>query len=194
MGTGSFPGVKRPERGADHPHPSKCRGHERVELYLYSPSGPLCPVIGRTFTFTWIYYKNFGFSQELEDRLNPKQNGDAQSQAASSYTQIQGEAFFKVASWSACMLSKVSCPVWHKEVVEKICHREIAFSYYCTVRYKYSLFLNNFQVIYWSCISYRSCIVHNVMEVRLLIFKQKVLNVIEVYTCMWCYLKYSNIF
>ena len=27
-----------------------CRGHERVGLYLYSPSGPYWPVIGRTFT------------------------------------------------------------------------------------------------------------------------------------------------
>ena len=34
MGTGSFPGVKRPGRGADHPPPSKCRGQERVGLYL----------------------------------------------------------------------------------------------------------------------------------------------------------------
>ena len=49
MGTGSFPGVKRPGRGVDHPPPSKRRGHERVELYLYSPSGPSWPVIGRTF-------------------------------------------------------------------------------------------------------------------------------------------------
>ena len=48
MGTGSFPGVKRPERGADHPPPSKCQGHERVGLYLYSPSGPSWSVIGRT--------------------------------------------------------------------------------------------------------------------------------------------------
>ena len=48
MGTGSFPGVKRPGRGADHPPPSKCRCHERVELYLYSPSGLQWPVIGRT--------------------------------------------------------------------------------------------------------------------------------------------------
>ena len=55
MGTGSFPGVKRAGRGADHPHPSKCRGHERVELYLYSPSGPQWPVIGRTFTFTFTF-------------------------------------------------------------------------------------------------------------------------------------------
>ena len=48
MGTGSFLGVKRPGRGADHPPPSKCRGHERVGLYLHSPSGPQWPVIGRT--------------------------------------------------------------------------------------------------------------------------------------------------
>jgi hypothetical protein len=52
MGTGSFPGVKRPGRGADHPPPSKRRGHERVELYLYSPSGPQLPVIGRIFSFS----------------------------------------------------------------------------------------------------------------------------------------------
>ena len=34
-----FPGVKRPGYGANHPPPSNCRAHERVELYLYSPSG-----------------------------------------------------------------------------------------------------------------------------------------------------------
>ena len=36
MVTGSFLGVKRPGRGADHPPPSKCRGHERVGLYLWA--------------------------------------------------------------------------------------------------------------------------------------------------------------
>ena len=46
MGTGSFTGVKRPGRGADNPPLSKCRGHERVGLYLYSPSGPSWPVMG----------------------------------------------------------------------------------------------------------------------------------------------------
>ena len=55
MGTGSFPGVKRLGCGADHPPRSKCWGHERVELYLYSPSGPQWPVIGRTFTLYPIY-------------------------------------------------------------------------------------------------------------------------------------------
>jgi hypothetical protein len=56
MGTGSFTGVKRPGGDVDHPPPSKRRGHERVELYLYSPSGPSWPVIGSTFTFT-LYIK-----------------------------------------------------------------------------------------------------------------------------------------
>ena len=59
MGNGSFPGVKRPERGAIHPPTSKCRGHERVGLYLYSPSGPSWPVIGRTFTFTLPIFSPF---------------------------------------------------------------------------------------------------------------------------------------
>jgi hypothetical protein len=47
MGTGSlFQGVKRPERGVAHPTPSSVEVKERVELYLYSPSGPSWPVLG----------------------------------------------------------------------------------------------------------------------------------------------------
>jgi hypothetical protein len=46
--TGSFPGVKWPVRGVDHPPPSSAKFNGRVELYLYSPSGPLWPVLGRT--------------------------------------------------------------------------------------------------------------------------------------------------
>jgi hypothetical protein len=51
MGTGSFPGVKRPGRGVDHPPSSSASVKERVELYLYSPSGPSWPVIGRTLLY-----------------------------------------------------------------------------------------------------------------------------------------------
>ena len=40
MGTGYFLGVKRPGRGLDHSPPSSAEVKERVELYLYSLSGP----------------------------------------------------------------------------------------------------------------------------------------------------------
>jgi len=46
MGTGSFPGVKRLGCGVNHPPPSSTEVKERVELYLYSPSGPSLPVLG----------------------------------------------------------------------------------------------------------------------------------------------------
>ena len=36
-GTGSFLGVKRPERDVDHPLPSSAEVKERVEVYLYTP-------------------------------------------------------------------------------------------------------------------------------------------------------------
>ena len=48
MRTGSFLGVKRPRRGADHPQTSSSDVKERAELYLYSTSGPSWPVLGRT--------------------------------------------------------------------------------------------------------------------------------------------------
>ena len=38
-GTGSFPGVKRPELSLDHSPLSSATVKERVELYLYSPLG-----------------------------------------------------------------------------------------------------------------------------------------------------------
>ena len=47
-GTGSFPVVKRPERGVDNPPPSSAEVKEIVELYLYYPSGALWPVLGCT--------------------------------------------------------------------------------------------------------------------------------------------------
>ena len=46
MGKGSFPWVKRPERGIGHPPPSGTEVKERVELHLYSAFGPSWPRIG----------------------------------------------------------------------------------------------------------------------------------------------------
>jgi hypothetical protein len=45
MGTGCFPEVKQPGRGADNPHTSSAKVKERVELHLYSPPGPSWPVL-----------------------------------------------------------------------------------------------------------------------------------------------------
>ena len=46
----SFPGVKRSGRGVNHPPQSSAEIKERVELYLYSPSGPSWPVLVQTLT------------------------------------------------------------------------------------------------------------------------------------------------
>jgi hypothetical protein len=45
MGTGSFPGVKQPGRGNNHPTLSSAEVKERVELYLYSRFVPSWPFL-----------------------------------------------------------------------------------------------------------------------------------------------------
>jgi hypothetical protein len=55
VGTGSFPGVKRPGRGVDHPPSSSAEVKGRVELYLYCTSGPSWPVIAELY----LYLINF---------------------------------------------------------------------------------------------------------------------------------------
>jgi len=47
----SFPEVKRPGRGVDHPPHLAQRFEERVQLYLYSPSGRSWPVLGWTLLY-----------------------------------------------------------------------------------------------------------------------------------------------
>ena len=67
----SFPGVKRPRRGVDHPLPSSADFKERVQLYLYSPSGSSCSVLGRTLSFTvyiWVF-QMISFPQVLPSKL-----------------------------------------------------------------------------------------------------------------------------
>jgi len=44
--TGTFPGVKRPGVALRHTPPSSAEVKERVEIYLYSPSGPSWLVLG----------------------------------------------------------------------------------------------------------------------------------------------------
>jgi hypothetical protein len=42
----SFPGVKRPGRGINHPPPSSVEVKERQDLYFYSPSERSWQIIG----------------------------------------------------------------------------------------------------------------------------------------------------
>jgi hypothetical protein len=46
MGTGSFPGVKRQGRGADHPIPSSTEVENEQSYTTTPPLGPWWPVIG----------------------------------------------------------------------------------------------------------------------------------------------------
>jgi len=56
MGYRSFPGVKRPGRGVDHPQPSSAEIKKWVELYLYSPSGSSWPILGWTLPLLYFYF------------------------------------------------------------------------------------------------------------------------------------------
>jgi hypothetical protein len=55
--TGSFPWVKQLRRGVDHPPPFSTEVKERVEIYLYSPSGSSWPVLGRSLPLPFPYYR-----------------------------------------------------------------------------------------------------------------------------------------
>jgi hypothetical protein len=69
VGTGSFPGVKRPGRGIDHPHPARAEDKERVELY-YSTSGPSRPVLGQTLRLPLFTIQSL--TRFLYKRINVK--------------------------------------------------------------------------------------------------------------------------
>jgi len=64
MGTGSFPGGKTAGAWRWSPTPSSAKVKERVELYLYWPSGPSWPVLGWTLPLP-SFYVPVGFLTQL---------------------------------------------------------------------------------------------------------------------------------
>ena len=58
-GTGSFPGVKRPRLGVDHPPSSSAEVKERVELYLYSSMGLRDLSWSKLFLCVYCTLRNF---------------------------------------------------------------------------------------------------------------------------------------
>jgi hypothetical protein len=66
----SFPRVKRPMRGVDQPPTPSAEVKERVELYLYSPSEPSCPVIGWNLPLFELVQENcFWFVSETKSDI-----------------------------------------------------------------------------------------------------------------------------
>jgi hypothetical protein len=55
MGTGSFPGVKRPGRGANSPPPSSAEVQNEYSYNSTPPLGPWSPVIGRTLPYPRVF-------------------------------------------------------------------------------------------------------------------------------------------
>jgi hypothetical protein len=60
MDTGSFPRVKRPGRGADHPPPPSVKVENE---YPYSPSGPLVACYMVTFNLTYMFRHSYTILQ-----------------------------------------------------------------------------------------------------------------------------------
>jgi hypothetical protein len=73
------PVVKRPERGVKHPPSSSAEVKDRAELYLYSPSGPSWPVLGRTFQFTQHIQAN-------SNRVNPVRQRSLRSASLTAHS------------------------------------------------------------------------------------------------------------
>jgi hypothetical protein len=56
-----FPGVKQPGHGVEDPSPSSPKVKERVDLYLYLPSGPPWPFLGLIL----LYMETVFYSEKL---------------------------------------------------------------------------------------------------------------------------------
>jgi hypothetical protein len=107
MGTGSIPGVKRSERGANHTTSFSRRGLERVELEFYSPFRPHMPVIGSTLPLTFTTRCLIQLSRwHMEDNLKEQRNYKWQRKVKFEKSGASGEkeCFWKALFVIFCVL------------------------------------------------------------------------------------------
>jgi hypothetical protein len=71
-----FLGVKQLGCGVNHPPSSSARVKERVELYLYSPSGPLWPVLGRTLPLPYLNQRKVLLNNILKSCMSDMGDAD----------------------------------------------------------------------------------------------------------------------
>jgi hypothetical protein len=79
----SCPGERRPKFGVDQPPQFRAEAKERVQLNLYTPSGPLWPVIGWTYPF---YF-------DFDCKLLYRKKGSLEIHNASKQNNIHGFRF-----------------------------------------------------------------------------------------------------
>jgi hypothetical protein len=70
IGTESFPGVKRPACGADHPPPHSAKVENEQRYTSTPPLGPSWPVTGRPLPLPLPYISNKGLVAECEEKEN----------------------------------------------------------------------------------------------------------------------------
>ena len=87
----SFPRVKRPKRGVDHPPPCSTEVKERVQLYLHSPSGSSWPVPGRTYLRTYLPFISYVSTEVINSCVND--NLSLHIQHATQHNAFHGNAY-----------------------------------------------------------------------------------------------------
>jgi len=90
MGTRSFPGVKRPGRGVDHSLSSSAKVKERVELYIYSPSGPSWSVWGELYHLILKYTTTHKRKKESERKKERRKESNKKNRTTAAAATIAG--------------------------------------------------------------------------------------------------------
>ena len=97
MVTGSFPGIKWVGCGVHHPPSSSAKFKERVEIYIYTPSGPSRPVPGLNLTYAILQHnQRIYYSAPRHTSQIPK---------CTTFTRISMNTLYSTAALSSWSLS-----------------------------------------------------------------------------------------